>query len=795
MVINLPKKLIIVIAFLSVANLDIFRYESTATSLEPPNQISLDNNLKFNPLLASRSSQANGVELTVNSSNDNINLVVTGIGKSANFYPKENKSIINIEIITGTNKKLLRQEQSLSLPSAGIKVVTLTGSDKIFNLNIISSEGNQLTDVKYLRSGNDLIVQIPKGNIVTPKLTEDNIFKLKPISKAPLPTVQPRAVAPPLGDIAIGTTIIPNPNLIDLEGPNVSLIFKQTQTKKAIEYLMSKVDYGFVWVQQDPAYNPDSGTAASAIPGSLDPMSSAIPGAGLLSPIAGSQSGGGETQTNADSHRLITLTLKDIPFSDAFKAVLMASGLQARLENGIVYVGPNVRESVFSTRVSRVYRLNQTTANAAASYLANLGARVTRTSTLTTAVTQGATQSQAVAGGASASTTTSGSSTSVQVYGSDIGPLLGLVATTDDRLQTVTMIGSSQLINVAESYLKQLDLRQRQVALTVRILDVNLQDQNQLQNSWSFRQNNNFIVNDNGKLLASFGRYLPANESKFTTPSQRTVGEEAERRTRDTSNTPAEVDTAVFPGAFNQTGQTLDVNPAQGYPDKDFFDFLQAQLVSSNTKIIASPTLILNEYAGQSGGEAVAFNSISQSLTAGTIGRSYGNEGFVIVGTQVPVNCSSSGDSEVASFEYGVSGLTFGARILRIDDNGFVTFSISPSVSAPADTRVLPCGTIDLLSTRRLDSGSIRVRDGHTLILTGVINSYDTEAVTKFPIFGDLPLIGQFFRNRTGSKEQRELVILVTPQILNGSDMTTSDDDFDYSPMSKDAQELMRGFK
>ena len=183
-----------------------------------------------------------------------------------------------------------------------------------------------------------------------------------------------------------------------------------------------------------------------------------------------------------------------------------------------------------------------------------------------------------------------------------------------------------------------------------------------------------------------------------------------------------------------------------------------------------NPTLILNEFPGKSGGETVAFSDISEVLASGSIGRSYGNEGFVIVGNQLPINCTSS-DGDTPSFEYGIAGLTFGARILRIDDNGYVTFAISPSVSASSSSREISgCGIIDLLSVRRLDSGSIRVKDGHTLILTGVINANDKETITKFPFFGDIPIIGHFFRNRVSAKDQRELVILVTPRLLDGSD-------------------------
>ena len=52
------------------------------------------------------------------------------------------------------------------------------------------------------------------------------------------------------------------------------------------------------------------------------------------------------SEANADSHRYITLTLKDVPFNEAFNAVLMASGMQAKLENGIVY-GPKCSRICF----------------------------------------------------------------------------------------------------------------------------------------------------------------------------------------------------------------------------------------------------------------------------------------------------------------------------------------------------------------------------------------------------------------------------------------------------------------
>ena len=62
---------------------------------------------------------------------------------------------------------------------------------------------------------------------------------------------------------------------------------------------------------------------------------------------------------------------------------------------------------------------------------------------------------------------------------------------------------------------------------------------------------------------------------------------------------------------------------------------------------------------------------------------------------------------------------------------------------------------------------SIRLRDRQTLVLTGVIQEQDTATSTKWPLLGDLPLIGQFFRASGSNRVKNELVILVTPSIID----------------------------
>ncbi|QPN58273.1 hypothetical protein I1E95_10040 [Synechococcus sp. CBW1107] len=391
--------------------------------------------------------------------------------------------------------------------------------------------------------------------------------------------------------------------------------------------------------------------------------------------------------------------------------------------------------------------------------------------------------------------------------------MVGLRATTDPRLGTITIVGEPSLVAIGEQYLKQLDLRQRQVALSVKILDVNLTNTSDIDNSFAFRFGNNFIVNDGGRLLAAFGRNLPptANDFRRGVPNNLEV-----ELTPGTGTTPGTITTTgdnlpglVATGAAALNGATstgsslvdgIRRNPGLNYPDNQFFDFLQAQIVSENAKVLASPTLILSENPETiSGGADIGAGGLSgqagdtSGLSAATIGRTRANESFVTVGRQVVTAFDVTNTANVGTTcepTFSTAGLTFGARVSKIDDNGFVTFTLSPAISGVVDRQPVPgCGDIDILRLRRLDTGSVRVRDGQTLILTGVISDEDFQVVSKWPILGDLPLLGQFFRKTTGSRNKSELVILVTPRIIDDEQGGTYG--YGYNPSGRDARRLI----
>jgi len=92
---------------------------------------------------------------------------------------------------------------------------------------------------------------------------------------------------------------------------------------------------------------------------------------------------------------------------------------------------------------------------------------------------------------------------------------------------------------------------------------------------------------------------------------------------------------------------------------------------------------------------------------------------------------------------------------------------------------------------RRLDTGTVRVRDGQTLILTGVISESDSQAVTKWPILGDIPFIGQFFRSTNSNRSKNELVIMVTPRIID--DTQGGAYGYGYRPSTDETRRMMSG--
>jgi len=713
--------------------------------------------------------------LQVRRSTDGVDVVIQGAGPGPVLRQSQGANGWQGDLQLAGPTGLRLGPQNLAFPEAGLRQVSIQGSGSSYRINVTPLPGVPLGRPLVSADGRDLILSFAAPGAPSTQTGQYNLRQPGALPQANYaPPLQPRAVAPPLGDMAVGTMVLRNRSYLSLSGPPVTMTLRNAPARDALMALAQMGGYGFVYVGDEP---PNV-----AVPGATAGASTA---ATSVTPT-------------------VSLAFRGETYARAINAVLLASGLQAKQEGRMLMVGPSVQSKTFGAQLSKVYRLNQASAGSAADYLASLGARMTKVTLITNTVTQGQSQANQVAGGEAVQQTKRETITTTETYGAAAGPLRGLSGTTDSRLQTVTLVGDPQVVAVAENYLRQIDLRERQVALSVKILDVSLENEAAVKNSFAFRYGNNFIVNDEGRLIGAFNNRLPPSPNGgFDTISG---GSQSAKSQQELANTTTSNSGSTSPTTVNLTasGTPAPVNPATAYADNNFYDLVRAAIVSSSTKVLASPTLILSENDDPiQGGREVALAAATAAagansvLNTASIGRPYSNEAFVTVGSQVitdyVVQAGQNGAPNTCQPQFGTEGLTFGARVLKIDDNGFVSFALSPSISARAGAnsveQVAGCGRINILQVRRLDTGTVRVRDGQTLILTGVISDADNQAVTKWPIVGDLPFVGQFFRSSNNARSKRELVILVTPRVINDGDGGTFG--YGYQAVTREARQFM----
>jgi type II secretory pathway component GspD/PulD (secretin) len=108
----------------------------------------------------------------------------------------------------------------------------------------------------------------------------------------------------------------------------------------------------------------------------------------------------------------------------------------------------------------------------------------------------------------------------------------------------------------------------------------------------------------------------------------------------------------------------------------------------------------------------------------------------------------------------------------RIDTNGFVTLEIEPTISVRGKDVIVNSNAVPEINERYVKT-KMRVADGETVVIGGLIRRNTNRAISKFPVLGDLPVIGFMFRQETTSNDETEVIIMVTPHITNGEKPTT----------------------
>lgn len=102
----------------------------------------------------------------------------------------------------------------------------------------------------------------------------------------------------------------------------------------------------------------------------------------------------------------------------------------------------------------------------------------------------------------------------------------------------------------------------------------------------------------------------------------------------------------------------------------------------------------------------------------------------------------------------------------QISADGIIHMSINPSVTENAGFATSRLGDlVPQLRVRQTDS-LVRVRDGETIVIAGLMQDRVSATTSKVPVIGDVPVVGSLFRRSSTTKQKTDLVILLTPRIM-----------------------------
>jgi len=106
--------------------------------------------------------------------------------------------------------------------------------------------------------------------------------------------------------------------------------------------------------------------------------------------------------------------------------------------------------------------------------------------------------------------------------------------------------------------------------------------------------------------------------------------------------------------------------------------------------------------------------------------------------------------------------LDFAPIVLK---DGFINLKIDPvevSTIDPATPSVLSQGQFPIIN-KRATSTVVDLKEGESLILAGLISNDASRAISKFPILGDIPIIGALFRSKNFQNRETELIVIISP--------------------------------
>lgn len=246
------------------------------------------------------------VEMAVRRLPDSVEIQISGVGAGPQLLQTTRGSSWEGRLLVATPTTLRRGPQRFSLPEAGLQSISIDGAGSRFALMVTPLPGYPVGRPVVSADGSNLILSFAAA----PQPTQESFGRdLSVPGRVPqpdlVPPLQSRAVAPPVGDMAVGSMMIANSGFVNVSGPPVSMTLSNAPVQNVLMLLARLGGYGLVFV------NDQSGTSSQASGGST-------PQAATSSTSA------------APQNRRISIAFRNESYGRAVNSSLMAAGLQGK---------------------------------------------------------------------------------------------------------------------------------------------------------------------------------------------------------------------------------------------------------------------------------------------------------------------------------------------------------------------------------------------------------------------------------------------------------------------------------
>lgn len=303
-------------------------------------------------------------------------------------------------------------------------------------------------------------------------------------------------------------------------------------------------------------------------------------------------------------------------------------------------------------------------------------------------------------------------------------------AIADVKTNSVIITESVEGMLSAERLIATLDARPKQVLIEAKLIEVNLSDSLNYGIQWDY------LSVDSAKWNHQVGRNLvgttisPANSGGTTRPPLDQNG------------------TAI--AGIGAGGRGTGVN----LPSDKVFGALTLGRITNNYFVNATLS-------------AAAAKGKVKVLSDPKVATLNNQAATINVTTQFPYVTSNVTATGVTSnnVQYISTGITLTVTP-TINADGRITLQINPTVSQPSAVAAAAAGGAPGIDARTANT-TVLVKDAETIVLGGLISDSVSNVVSKVPLLGDIPILGWLFKKKSLQRTRTELLIFVTPKILD----------------------------